>query len=339
MDSSASHAAIADPACVADLVKCDACLFCGGTTVSDRIDGVTDAFFNADAGRFDFLRCADCGSLWLAQRPVGDRLLKAYANYYTHGDPAAAEVAVGGLRGAVRAAYLRSRFDQRASPLDRVIGKAVALSGAGTDGLDNWMRFAPSPPARVLDYGCGSGSYLLRLQPLGYQLAGAEYDPHLLSKLAEAGIAVCDVATLEDDHWGAEFDHITLSHVLEHVPDPRALIARLFGWLKPGGTLYLELPNADATGLAMFGAWWRGLEAPRHFALPGRAALVAALEQAGFAAIRQHINPANRSWVWEESLGAAPQELHERLRAAIADAPTETADNAEFLTFVARKAL
>ncbi|MFO0008530.1 MAG: class I SAM-dependent methyltransferase, partial [Betaproteobacteria bacterium] len=41
-----------------------------------------------------------------------------------------------------------------------------------------------------------------------------------------------------------EFDLITLFHVLEHLPDPGAGLARLAGWLKPGGHLYVEVPNA-----------------------------------------------------------------------------------------------
>lgn len=339
MDSTANGREVVEPTCADDLESCYSCLFCGESAVSDSISNVTDLFFRADAGEFNFERCANCSSLWLAQRPVEARLLKAYANYYTHAEPGPDESAATGLRGTVRSAYLRSRFDRAAGPLDRLIGKTVSLSGLDTEGLDNWMRFVPGPPARVLDYGCGSGNYLLRLQPLGYDLQGAEYDPQLLGKLAEAGISVDDVAGLDDNHWGQEFDHITLSHVLEHVPDPRALLARLFGWLKPGGTLYLELPNADATGLAIFGCWWRGLEAPRHFALPSRAALSRALEKAGFSSVRQHINRSCRGWVWSESLAAAPEDAHEGLRAAIAGAAPEHEANAEFLTFIARKAL
>lgn len=338
MDSPAGQSLLADPARDHDLENCTTCLFCGSGEVRGCISGVTDAFFNADLGRFDFLRCAGCGSIWLSQRPTGGRLLAAYANYYTHGDAAETMAETSGLRGWVRGAYLRSRFDQAAGPLDRIIGRALALSDFDTAGLDNWMRFAPRPPARVLDYGCGSGNYLLRLQPLGYDLQGAEYDPHLLARAGDAGISIADVAMVADDHWGPEFDHITLSHVLEHVPDPLALLRRLFSWLKPGGTLYCELPNAEATGLDIFGPFWRGLEAPRHFALPSRAALVAALSESGFATMQQYVNRANRRWVWEESLAAAPQGSRADLQAAIAGAPPETETNAEFLTFLARKA-
>lgn len=320
-----------------DIEICTNCLFCGGIYDGGAISDVKDEFFKADDGIFDFHRCANCGSLWLHNRPSGQRLVKAYGNYYTHDNEPKESGGTDGLRGWVRAAYFRSRFASSAKPVDRLVASAISLVGWDTSGLDKGMRFVPSPPAKILDFGCGSGKYLLRLKVLDYELHGVEYDPELLGRLADAGISIHDVATLTDDHWDKEFDHITLAHVLEHVPDPQALLARLFRWLKPRGTLYVELPNADATGLAIFGRYWRGLEAPRHFSLPNRAALVDTFERAGFSLDHQHLDRSARQWVWDESLHAAPQDEHPALIALMESASPETESNAEFLTFLVRK--
>jgi 2-polyprenyl-3-methyl-5-hydroxy-6-metoxy-1,4-benzoquinol methylase len=337
MDGFKSVDVLANSADDHSLESCPQCLYCGSKKWFESIERVGDIFFDADPGLFDFHRCGDCGSLWLAERPTGERLLRAYSNYYTHGTDAGSDAAASGLRGWVRAAYFRSRFTNAAAPLDRLVGKLIDRSGYDTTGLDRGMRFVPAPPAKVLDYGCGSGKFLLRLQPLNYELHGAEYDPHLLAMLSDVGIAIHNVAALADDSWDREFDHITLSHVLEHVPDPVPLLKRLCGWLKPGGTLYLELPNADATGLAIFGRNWRGLEAPRHFALPSRAALAAALEGNGFIVERQQIDRSVRSWMWNVSLSASPEGQRDSLRQAMSEAPPETEANAEFLTILARR--
>ncbi len=313
------------------------CLFCGSSHFDEEACGVEDFFFKSDEGRFDYLRCCNCGSLWLRNRPYGARLLRAYSRYYTHAERSTGGAERSGFAGKLRKAYIRDRFARSAGLADALIGTALRLAGYNTAGIDEQFRFAPKAPAKVLDYGCGSGEYLLRLYPLGHELHGAEYDPQLVGSLADRGIRVADVANLQDDHWGAEFDHITLAHVLEHVPDPLALLRRLLGWLKPGGTLYLEVPNGGASGLAIFGRYWRGLEAPRHFALPTRRALYAALRDAGFGAITQHINANARRWVWAESLEASPAANRGALSSAMAAAPAETADNAEFLTVLARK--
>lgn len=83
------------------------------------------------------------------------------------------------------------------------------------------------------------------------------------------------------------FDGITLSHVLEHVPDPVGLLRRCAELLRPGGWVWIETPNLAAPGHARYGAYWRGVEAPRHLVLFGPAALELALDRAGF-----------RRWEW-----------------------------------------
>lgn len=312
------------------------CLFCDGDTIADTCDGARDFYFAADPGEFSYHRCAACGSLWLENRPTGERLLKAYSTYHTHAEPEP-PTRKKGLRAALRSTYIRSRFVRPTGAIDQLLVGCAKAIIPDNFGINRQFRFAPPAPARVLDYGCGSGEYLLWLEPLGYTLYGAEYDPELLASVARRGIQIENVATVAQQPWDGTFDHITLAHVLEHVPDPIGLLARLFGWLKPGGTLFLELPNADATGLAIFGRYWRGLEAPRHFALPTQAALIGALEQAGFADVQQHIDPLVRGWMWEKSLSICPEEQRGALEAAMRASPPESAANAEFLTFVARK--
>lgn len=41
------------------------------------------------------------------------------------------------------------------------------------------------------------------------------------------------------------FDIVTIWHVLEHVPDPRAVLQKVYSLLKPGGILFLAVPNEE----------------------------------------------------------------------------------------------
>lgn len=318
------------------LERCTQCLFCGSSKFQREYEAVRDLFFAADQGDFSYLRCQDCQSLWLETRPAGARLAKAYSSYYTHAEPRPA-VTRTGLKSLRWSGYVRSRFAAKSSLMDDLIAKGAQLAGLDNSYIEESYRFAPKAPAKILDYGCGSGEYLLLMQPLGYSVQGAEFDPHLLTELSHRGIKITDVTTIDEKQWDDQFDHITLSHVLEHVPNPQALLHRLARWLKPGGTLFVEVPSADATGLRIFNAYWRGLEAPRHFSLPSRAAIVAALEQTGLVLERQRISITARLFLWADSLKAVPVSDAPQFEAAIAAAPAETYDNAEFLTFVARK--
>ena len=50
----------------------------------------------------------------------------------------------------------------------------------------------------------------------------------------------------EEFHPVKKFDNIILGHVLEHVEDPVALLARAQQWLSPGGMIFGSVPNAHS---------------------------------------------------------------------------------------------
>jgi len=49
------------------------------------------------------------------------------------------------------------------------------------------------------------------------------------------------------------FDVLTAFHLLEHVPDPVAVVRRMLEWLAPGGLVIIEVPNAGGLGASLFG--------------------------------------------------------------------------------------
>jgi SAM-dependent methyltransferase len=60
------------------------------------------------------------------------------------------------------------------------------------------------------------------------------------------------------------YDVVVLSNVLEHVPDPGALLARLRGWLRPGGEVWISCPNAGSIWRRVFGRSWINWHVPYH---------------------------------------------------------------------------
>ncbi len=60
------------------------------------------------------------------------------------------------------------------------------------------------------------------------------------------------------------FDAITCFHVFEHLYQPRAVLAKVSEWLKPGGIFYTMMPNIDSAGARIFRSYWYSLELPRH---------------------------------------------------------------------------
>lgn len=97
---------------------------------------------------------------------------------------------------------------------------------------------------RWLDLGSGSGEFLFLARATGAEAEGIEpHDGYSAYSRDTLGLPVRQ-ATLETAGYAAQtFDLIRLSHVLEHMRDPLATLCRLRDWLRPGGVLYVEVPD------------------------------------------------------------------------------------------------
>ena len=101
-----------------------------------------------------------------------------------------------------------------------------------------------TPGTSVLEIGCSSGGFLAHLVD-DYDCFGNEWNPDDAAFVRDVGEIPCEEGYLEDIYPGKTFGAIVAIQVLEHVPDP-------VGWLKTirtkligGGSLYLEVPNAN----------------------------------------------------------------------------------------------
>jgi len=105
------------------------------------------------------------------------------------------------------------------------------------------------PPAggRLLDLGCGDGTVLWLARRDGWDVRGVELFPEhtkLVRDTLGLDVETSDITSYEGDE-GA-WDCVVLTHVLEHLPDPVAGLAKIRRLLKPGGVGVLEFPNIDA---------------------------------------------------------------------------------------------
>ena len=117
----------------------------------------------------------------------------------------------------------------------------------------------------LLDIGCNSGGFLRTLAGPAWELYGIEVSPTEAQKAEVSSGAKVFVGDILDAPFSAStFDVITGFHVLEHVYQPKQVVGKLWKWLKPGGILYLQVPNIDALEARIFRSYWYGLELPRH---------------------------------------------------------------------------
>lgn len=139
------------------------------------------------------------------------------------------------------------------------------------------------PPGRLLDFGCGGGSFLKRMAERGWQVTGLDASVGAIREVQESlGLNALAGTLPHPDLVPSSFEVITMWHSLEHVHDPIAVLSEAYRLLVPGGKLIVACPNIDSWPFAWFGPAWFGLDLPRHLNHFTPKTLKAALVASGF---------------------------------------------------------
>ncbi len=104
--------------------------------------------------------------------------------------------------------------------------------------LSSWGR-----DVRLLEVGCGEGALLDRLRAEGHQnLMGIDLSGPSVAAAKAKGLDVVHGAVEQLLAANETYDIVVLSHVLEHVAEPRHLMETLVPMLRPGGEILVCLP-------------------------------------------------------------------------------------------------
>lgn len=174
------------------------------------------------------------------------------------------------------------------------------ISSSGENSPERWRarKVALSPykqSGALLDMGCSSGAFLESLKNEPWKLYGIEMSAEGARTAEARSGAQVFVGDVPDAPFAPEsFDVITCFDVLEHVYEPRRVMAKVAEWLKPGGLFYVLVPNIDSAEARVFGSYWHGLEMPRHLSHFSPASLKFLAELAGLreVSLETRRNPA-----------------------------------------------
>jgi 2-polyprenyl-3-methyl-5-hydroxy-6-metoxy-1,4-benzoquinol methylase len=247
------------------------------------------------------MQCPKCQLVWLNPRPIPDDIGKLYSQYFTHQVPEAPKSALAGLRKSVKASILQSSFGYQMEDSNRMIGSVLSRIGPFEDIVGGNVRYLKgSEKGRLLDVGCGNGTFLDQMRQLGWEVTGVEPDGEAVSvAVQKLGLEVFHGSLEEAKFPEGHFDAITMNHVIEHVSDPIALLTECRRVLRPRGKLVVATPNIRSLGAHVFGEYWRGLEVPRHLFLFAPQALRACAKVAGLTIqdLRTTAKIASSIWV------------------------------------------
>ena len=150
---------------------------------------------------------------------------------------------------------------------------------------DAYLPLAAAPSGgRLLDFGCGDGWFLRNAIQKRWDAVGFEINPDYARALREsAQLPVESDLDIIGQRYGASFDFITLHFVFEHLSDPMGTILSLAALLRPGGEIFITVPNIASAEFRLFGKLWHGLDAPRHLSFFEEKHMSALAQRAGLS--------------------------------------------------------
>jgi len=283
-----------------------ACPVCNQSSNKILYNNLRDRIFFCAPGSWTMFQCTRCGVAYLNPRPNQETIGLAYKNYYTHlGLQRQKPEDLTGfsfVRRSLANGYRNWRYGSRLKPSCK-LGLLFVFFPPWREILDVDLRFLPKwkPGANVLDIGCGNGMFLKLAKEVGWNAYGADPDPQARLIGQAEGIEIRQGGIESFSEKENFFEVITLSHVIEHVPDPVKLIAECLKLLKPGGQLYIDTPNIQSFGHRTFGRNWFHLDPPRHLTIFNWRALEHTLLRLGYIKLKRKL----RTLVFASSLSGS----------------------------------
>ena len=213
------------------------CEICGGSHTKSKPEW--------SVAPWQIVECSSCRFVFLHQVPGYAALVEDYAWEKT----SASEKK---RRSALRFAWL-----DRATRWRLIPGKH----------LDAYRRRrALGVQGNVLDVGCGEGNRLPEtVTPFGVEISAGLAEKARPDFEAKGGAVVCapaiDGLDIFQDNF---FDAILMRSYLEHEERPRAVLAKAYQRLRPGGVIYVRVPDFGSINRQVRGLKWCGFRFPDH---------------------------------------------------------------------------
>ncbi len=247
------------------------CILCGSREADFAASGY-DYEYASVPNRFNFLKCQQCGHLYLNPRPSARDLNVIYPpNYYAFSEDQSGNPIVGFFRKAWEA--------QKVKDFRRIVGPGKK---------------------KILDVGCSEGRFLSILKEFGspnWELIGIDFDAEATARCQKRGFRA-EVGRIEEFQPEEKFDVVIMFQLIEHVEDPVATCRQVKKILNPGGIFIIETPNPAGLDYHWFKkSYWGHYHFPRHWNLFTRGNLRKMLNEGGFSICKEASLLAPACWI------------------------------------------
>lgn len=143
-----------------------------------------------------------------------------------------------------------------------------------------------------LDIGCSMGYVLEAARALGLEPAGTDVSAFSVKVCTELGFEARQGTMTALPFADAAFAVVTMKHVLEHTPDPRAALQEVRRVLQPAGALFIAVPDpryGRAVRRPHASRFYGPRRSRQHYIYYTPATLTRLLAEEGFRTVR--VNP------------------------------------------------
>lgn len=250
------------------------CGICGSTRFRQLFSACDYIYGNH--GSWPVAQCEDCGVVFMNPRIPPAKIGQFYPTTYYTNKPN--DISGIKLKDNLKTLAMSGFYGYPSSKKLNIASKFVA-SMVGRFIKRN-IHYIPQ--GRVLDVGCGNGTCLTTYKKLGWETFGTEVASDSAA-LARASGHEIFLGELKDAHYSnADFDAVTLWDSLEHIPNPSETMAEVYRVCRPGGRVYVYVPNYGSWYARHFHDKWFMFTAPLHYYHYTAQTLTRLLNDAGF---------------------------------------------------------
>ena len=207
---------------------------------------------------FAVVRCAACRSWYLSPRLPEAVMAEAYRSGAYFGGEGAGYDDYGEQEQSLRATFRR-------------LADHLARQGVAS--------------GRLLEIGCGYGYFLEEAAPYFSKRYGTEFSPPAAARARQAADHVWE-GGIDAVPEGQRFDCIVALHVIEHVYDPKAFMAKVRQHLAPGAHCVLAAPDMNGFWRKLMGRRWPSFKYPEHVVFYDADSLRNLMAEAGLSGIK-----------------------------------------------------
>lgn len=229
------------------------CPNCNSNSLADYLKAKDRHYGNT--GEYATSICKNCSLVFMNPMPNDDELAGFYPpeTYYS----------------------FHESIKNQQSPLKQKIFKLLCINFPTHD-----AKFPT--PGRILDIGCGNGYSLVKYKNTGWEVFGVEPSSVAAKVGNENGLNIFCGTLIDAKFPDNHFDYIRSNHSFEHVYNPNETLKEIHRVLKPGGKLFIGVPNIKGLMPKIFKQYWYYFGLPVHTFNYNPASLSAMLNKHNF---------------------------------------------------------